>query len=435
MMNNIRVGVVCLERTTFDYQAATEIYNEKMVELKKDETIDWIFIEQPVIEVDEAIAAGKKLSECHLDGIVIISGTFHLGHLALTIDKYVKRPILLWAFPELPYDGGKIRLNSVCGINLNASNLYKAGIDHYSCVIDDNIDKNWLKALRIIALLKDAHIGLAGYRADGFFNVDVEDLTLARTYGMLVDHYELGEFYGNAKKSEHYETYIDEHFDTTEVTKTQTSKVAALAAGIESFMQEKKLDAVAVRCWPEFARDYGVAPCASMALLAAKGYILGCEGDMEGTISLLACKALTKGTPFMADLSQVSYEEDYALMWHCGVAADTLWDKKSVCSLDTYYAGGKGVTTGMVMKEGTVTIFRMDTARGKTRLFLQKGVALPMTKDLRGTYAKVRFDRHVKDLFGLVADYGIAHHVAMIYGDYTDVLRQYAKMMNFEVIE
>lgn len=434
MTENIRIGVVCLVRTTFDYQAATAIYNQKMVALQADDTVDWVFIEQPVIEAEEAVRAGKALAERHLDGVVIISATFHLGHLALTIERLVKRPVLLWAFPELPYDGGKIRLNSVCGINLNASNLYKAGVDGYCCVIGEDIDREWLRAIRVISRLKNAHVGLAGYRADGFFNLDVEDLTLLRTYGILVDHYELSEFYGKAAQSLAYEGYIDARFDTSDITSAQKSKVAALASGIEQFMQEKRLDAVAVRCWPEFARDYGIAPCASMAILAAKGYILGCEGDMEGTLSLLACKALSDGTPFMADLSQVDFDADYALMWHCGVAADTLWDGKSVCSLDTYFAGGKGVTTGMVMKTGPVTIFRLDTARGKTRLFMQRGEALPMTKDLRGTYAKVRFDRPVKDLFALVADNGIAHHVAMLYGDHAEALKRYARITGCEVI-
>jgi L-fucose isomerase-like protein len=41
-----------------------------------------------------------------------------------------------------------------------------------------------------------------------------------------------------------------------------------------------------------------------MSYLQSKGYILGCEGDVEGTISLLGCKALAQDVPFMADLSQ-----------------------------------------------------------------------------------------------------------------------------------
>ena len=62
-----------------------------------------------------------------------------------------------------------------------------------------------------------------------------------------------------------------------------------------------------------------------MSYLQSKGYILGCEGDLEGNAFCLACKAIAQEVPFIADLSQVNFEENYALMciavWHprpCG---------------------------------------------------------------------------------------------------------------------
>jgi len=121
-------------------------------------------------------------------------------------------------------------------------------------------------------------------------------------------------------------------------------------------------------------------------------------------------------------------------MWHCGVAPYTLWDGISDRSLDTYFAGGRGVTADFVMKSGPVTMMRIDTARGRTRLFAQKGTAVPMNKDLKGTYCMVNFEKPVKEILELVTSTGIAHHVAMIYGDYFDTMLQFAKMMDFELI-
>src|SRR5690606_37933706 len=108
---------------------------------------------------------------------------------------------------------------------------------------------------------------------------------------------------------------------------------------------------------------------------------------------------------------------------------------RSDLALDTYFAGGRGVTTDFVMKEGCVTVFRINTARGKTRVFLQKGEALPMEKQLKGTYAKMRFEKDVGDLFSAVARHGVAHHVAMLYGYHTRAVRQFAKIMGYEVLE
>ena len=68
-------------------------------------------------------------------GLICISGTFALGHLVLELNKVLHLPVALWALNELPYDGGKIRLNSLCGVNLNASNLYKAGVKNIHVII------------------------------------------------------------------------------------------------------------------------------------------------------------------------------------------------------------------------------------------------------------------------------------------------------------
>ncbi len=432
-MKKANIGVVCLARTTFDHLAALEIYNQKIETLKKDTSVNWFFVEGLVIEPSEAEKAAKDLKCRELDGVVIISGTFHLGHLALIIDKYLSLPTLLWAFPELPYNGGKIRLNSVCGVNLNASNLYKSGKDDYCCCVEDSIDAAWLGAVKMMSAVKNAHLGIAGYRADGFFNLSVSDTDFFKKTGVLIDHYELSELMSGGVGGVSVKD-VKAIYDCSALSDMQVDKVSSLSRSIEGFMDKNSLDALAVRCWPEFARDFGTSPCAAMSLLAGKGRIIGCEGDVEGTLSMLALSAVINEPPFLADLSQVNLEEDYALMWHCGVAAYPLWDGKSARTLDTYFAGGKGVTAGFVMKSGAVTVMRIDTARGKTRVFMEKGEAVPMEKQLTGTYCKVTFDKSIRDILDTVTKEGIAHHVAMVYGDYTQEIKKFAHLFGFELI-
>lgn len=436
-MKNVRIGVACLARKTYDFEAAAEIYKNTQKELKKKNGVEWFFVNDLVIEVEDAKKAAEYFSAQNLDGVAIISGTFHLGHLAPTIKKALKCPVLLWAFNELPYNGGKIRLNSVCGLNLNASVLYKSGIDDYSCHIGDVIDEKWLNAIKMKAAISNAHIGLAGYRADGFFNLSVEDTYLFNRTGVLVDHYELSEVMSEYEmaKSGFSVNEVRDIYDCRELNDKQVDKVAVLSTSMENFINKNKLDALAIRCWPEFANAFGISPCAAMSLLSGKGYTLGCEGDIEGTLSLLACNAISKDPAFLADLSQVNFDEDYALLWHCGVAAYPLWDGKSCRTLDTYFAGSRGVTAGFVMKSGTVTVMRIDTARGKTRLFIGKGEAIPMEKGLSGTYCKVVFDKPIKDIVDTVTKTGVAHHISMIYGDYTSEMKIFASLMGFEVIE
>jgi L-fucose isomerase-like protein len=434
----VAIGVVCLARKTYDWQTAGEIYQRVKTELRNIEAVDWVFAEDLVIEAEEARSAAETLAGKNIDGLVCISGTFHLGHLVLELEKVLRKPLLLWAWDELPYNGGKIRLNSLCGLNLNASNLYKAGVRNYHACIGNDIDEDWIDAVRILARFKNAHVGLLGFRAHGFFNLGVYDLGVYRQMGILIDHYELADVWNFGVSAEAIaarKKQLLDTFDASGVTGAQVDKVAELSAKLGAFLDANKLTALSVRCWPEFAAGFGVSPCAAMSLLQSEDRILACEGDVEGALSMLAHQTIGAETPYLFDFSQVNFKENFALFWHCGVAPCNLWDGTCVRSLDTYFAGGKGVTADFVLKSGELSILRIDSAGAEYRLFLQRATAVPMTKDLKGTYMKAVFDRPVREVVGKVIDNGIAHHASVVYGDFIEPLRILAKIQGWRVIE
>jgi L-fucose isomerase-like protein len=200
-------------------------------------------------------------------------------------------------------------------------------------------------------------------------------------------------------------------------------------------MEEYNLDALAIRCWPEFAITFGISPCAAMSILQSENKILTCEGDILGSLSMLAYKAIGAETPFMADFSQVNFEEDYGLLWHCGVAACNLWDGECIRSLDPYFAGGKGVTADFVMKSGEISMLRIDYAPGEYRIFLQKAIGNPMKKDLKGTYVKVKFDGNIRNVLNKVINNGIAHHISVVYGDFIMPFEIFGKIKGWKIIE
>ncbi len=437
MKQKIKLGVVCLTRNTFDFNAAASLYEDIKKDLSKIENLELCAVEKIIMTQDEAIETGKFFASNLVDAIAVISGTFHLGHLVLEIKKICNKPLLLWGLPELPYNGGKIRLNSVCGVNLNASNLTKAGYSDFTYTVSDKIDENWLDAIRMMVALKSANVGIIGYRADGFFNVGIDELATYKKFGCLVNHYELNDIW-SYKESEDaiafYEAKIKKIFDLKAVNETQVKKVATLASKLKNFMTDKNIKIMAIRCWPEFAAGFGISPCAAMSLLQDEGYILACEGDIDCGLTMLCHQAAGAITPFMADLSQVNLEEGTALMWHDGVAACSLCDGVCTPTLDSYFAGGKGVTAGFVMKSGAMNMARLDSINGKYRLFQEKGTALPMDKILAGTYAKVKFEHPMKDVLDRVVYAGVAHHVSMVYGDFTKAFEIFARLLGIEML-
>lgn len=438
MDNKLKIGVVCLARKTFDYEAAEQIYEKIRADLNLLEDVEFHFIEDLLFEPEDAGQAAETLQRFGADALVAISGTFHLGNLLLEITQKLNHlPLLLWGLNELPYDRGKIRLNTVCGINLDASNLYKAGIRNYHATFGAEIDQDWLSAMRAIVTLKHSRIGLIGSRAHTFYNVAFDELDTWRELGLLVDHYSLQELFEHpvgAEEEEQWLTILGQRFKRDDINDQQLLLTARLAAKLDSFMAKRRLNGLALRCWPEFAASYGIAPCGSLSLVQSKGRIIACEGDVEGALSMLIHRALGAETPFLADLSQVNFEKDEALLWHCGVAPCNLWDGRCEISLDSYHAGGKGVTADFVLKEGTLSLLRLDSAGRERRLFSREGLALPMEKELKGTYAKVKFDGGAKALLEQVIYNGIAHHVSVAYGNYSRPLEIMARIKNWDLI-
>ena len=54
MKQSVKIGVVALARKTFDYIAASEIYEGIIKDLQKVEQVDFHFIRDLVIEVEDA---------------------------------------------------------------------------------------------------------------------------------------------------------------------------------------------------------------------------------------------------------------------------------------------------------------------------------------------------------------------------------------------
>jgi L-fucose isomerase-like protein len=361
--SGVSIGLVCLARKTFDYRAAAQIYTDIIEDLKKIENVIREIIPELIIEISEAQNAARYLASRGIDAVICISGTFALGHLILELNKVINKPILLWALEELPYDGGKIRLNSTCGVNLNASNLYKSDVVNYCVNIGTKIDQDWIDAIRIIKKLFTSHIAIIGYRAKGFFNLDVDELNLYKELGILIDHYELQEVFDfeiNDSDINNRLLHLKQTFDLGDISTEQAHRVAELIVKFDNFISTHNIDALAIRCWPEFADEFGISPCAAMSVLQSEQKLLTCEGDILGAISMLAHQAIGAYYPFLADLSQVDPKENFALLWHCGVASCNLADDMCIRSLDSYFAGGKGVTADFVMKSGDISIPRFD---------------------------------------------------------------------------
>ena len=87
-----------------------------------------------------------------------------------------------------------------------------------------------------------------------------------------------------------------------------------------------------------------------------------------------------------------------------------------------------------MLKWGRGEMARPDGVTGQYRLYTESGEAVPMEKLLTGTYAKVRFDRPASEVLDRIIYGGIAHHVSVVYGDFSKAFDIFARLTGTEKI-
>ncbi|MCJ7985210.1 hypothetical protein MUB16_16130 [Priestia sp. OVL9] len=88
------------------------------------------------------------------------------------------------------------------------------------------------------------------------------------------------------------------------------TKFAQFSTYIKKHIQSEELDALAMRCWPDFFNDLGAAPCSTLSQFTEDGMVTSCESDIHGSISMFILRELAGGNaPYLGDLVHIDEEK------------------------------------------------------------------------------------------------------------------------------
>ncbi len=122
----LRIAFVPIARTTFDIPFAREKAALARAQLLAA-GYDVLGPDDLVVDADMAAAVAQMLGGETVDCVVLFQATFADSTMAVKLAEASSAPLLLWAVPE-PHTGGRLRLNSFCGINLAAHAYTRLGI-------------------------------------------------------------------------------------------------------------------------------------------------------------------------------------------------------------------------------------------------------------------------------------------------------------------
>ncbi len=456
---------LALGRPTFDIPFAEETATRAFAALEAR----GVAIRGPrevLFDADSARAALAAAGADHA-GVLILQTTFTDAAMTVEIARaFPHAPLSIWAFPE-PRAGGRLRLNSFCGLNLAAHALGRAGFAprwFHGDVGDPGLDA-FLAALaapapapasfarsaratdetaraagaRLDARLAGRRIGLVGEHPAGFDTCRFEPGDLRALAGIDVAPIALGEAFALARAvpADDIATRADAARATyaglDAVDQPQFGRSLALHAAFEELTRSRRLDALAVRCWPETFTEYGCAACGPMGMLTEAGAPCACEADMFGALTALLLQEAAGAPPWLVDI--VDMAADSAVLWHCGSAPLSMRDPEFPAQAQIHSNRKMPLLAQFPLKPGRITLARVTQARNRLALALGAGEVVRAPMSFTGTSAVVRLDGGGAAARARLLDAALEHHVAIVYGDHRAALEAWAARHDLPLID
>jgi len=230
--------------------------------------------------------------------------------------------------------------------------------------------------------------------------------------------------------------------DRVEMTRENILPSARFYVATRNVMQEYECNALTIPCFELCATRMlerrRVTFCLTHTLLKDGGFPSGCEGDVSVAMAMAVLMYLSRKSAHMGNHHLVDREKNITSLGHSvpGLKMKGLDAQPLPYDIRSFTVGGWGVTVRYDFSRDVgspVTLARFDPSG--TRLLVVSGEITGGTMfESIGCGLGPEFKvRDVVDLFRKEADFG--HHLALVYGDYVDDIKDLGALMRFEVVE
>ncbi len=439
------VGILAVGRNTFDVPYAEQMLSHAWQTLEALE-IKIVGDKRLLFDTNEARESLSQLKQKTMDILLLLQVTFTDASMTLEITQEISVPLVMWSFPE-PRTGGRLRLNSFCGINLAAHALSRANLD-YKYIHGAPDDTNTIESLMTIAKasavkhsLDGVKIGVIGQHPEGFDACMFTHTELNKLFGITVEEHDLIEFLNGVKELDdklaipHYKERQAVLTNIDQMDKEVTIKTLKAYEAMRKLIAEQNYSGLAVRCWPEFFTHYGAAACGAVAILNEKFIPGGCEADVHGVITSLILQRLASEPAFNTDLVDIDPESDTCVFWHCGQAPVQMADPEVEIRATIHSNRKLPLLNEFPLKPGRFTIARLSKGHGKTSLVIGGGTMQRAPLAYSGTAGVASLDSPINEVLDNMMQAGLEHHTSIVYGEHRPALRVLAELLGIDVIE
>ena len=281
-----------------------------------------------------------KAHEGQYDGVIFCQPIFvdENGAAAALQDAGV--PILMQAYPD---EIGKMdfanRRDAYCG-KFSVTDVFtqyqipftvmKPHVVHpLSPRFAENL-RDFAAICRVVNGMKRFNLGCIGARTTAFKTVRFDEITLQK-YGITVESFDLSELFQMvaALKDDDEKVLakirrLEDYTDFSIVPQPNKITLAKIGCVLDWYIQEYRLDALALRCWNEMETYLRVCPCVLLSELNDRGIPASCEIDICSAITMRAMWLASEKPATVLDWNNnYGDDEDKVVLFHCGPVAQS----------------------------------------------------------------------------------------------------------------
>ncbi|MQY78418.1 MAG: hypothetical protein GH151_04365 [Bacteroidetes bacterium] len=229
----------------------------------------------------------------NFDGVILCLPNFgdETGAVSALLDAHV--PIYILAYPdELDKMNFHQRRDAFCGkffimdvfyqYNLPFTVFPPHTVHPLSKEFEKQID-TFDRVCKIVKGMKRMNVGAIGARTTAFKTVRYDELALQK-YGITTEVLDLSDVFirvrklnVNSKVAKDKANRLRNYTNFNKVPEKSFENLVRFGVVLDEIIAEYGLNALAIRCWIEMEKEFGVAPCVLLSEINDRGFPAACE--------------------------------------------------------------------------------------------------------------------------------------------------------------
>jgi len=401
----------------------------------------------------EMTAQGEHLRAQHAEVLVLQVATWTYSNTAISAALASDVPVIVWsnATPgRFGIVGASIVRGSLDAMGIRNAMLHGVAEDPAFIRRLDLLCRSYAAAMR----LRGQTLGMGGFRCMGMYTALFDPLHWRKKFGIDVDNWEQAVVVQRAREMDDAEAkrflaWMKQEFGRVVPKDEVMLAQIRLYLALRELVQEKGYDFIAVKCLPDMPSFYTTF-CVAHAMLndrsdlygPKESIVCGCEADANGTLTMQMLKLLTGGPALFTDVLGFDAEAGSMTLCNCGsqptdfarCRKDVYWVTEGLAEFQWKIGGA---CPQYVARSGEVTFARLGRLRDRDIMLITSGTVVEKDREalraLNYQQPQAFVNLHCSSQ-GFV-DQLRSNHIHMVYGQYTEHLKELCRVLDIEVME